>query len=208
MFFRAERALKSIASRCPDFGNMSLEETRFEADPILAMLHPYPEARWMYFVSRPRCEKKLAERLAAQSIPVYLPMLERVTEYSHRVYRRQLPMFTGYVFAATAPQGFDMRLVDASLLKVNFLSPPLAELLMNDLRSVRKFELLSAEHKLEVKPEIVPGMAVEIRRGVFKGESAVVKRRKNTETVIVNLRSLNMALELELPIDWCEAENE
>ena len=185
----------------------SLEQTNFEADPILEILHPYPDAEWMYFVSRPRCERKLAERLAAQSIPVYLPMMERVTEYSRRVYRRRLPMFTGYVFAATAPQGFDMRLVDAALLKVKFLAPPLAELLMNDLRSVRKFELLSAEHKLEVRPELVPGMPVEISHGVFKGESAVVKRRKNSETVIVNLKSLNMALELELPVDWCEVEN-
>ena len=185
-----------------------MERTVFEADPILDMLRPYPEARWMYFVSRPRCERKLAERLAAQDIPVYLPTLERVTEYSHRIYRRRMPMFPSYVFAATAPQGFDLRLVNAALLKVNFLAPELSELLMNDLRSVRKFELLSAEHKLEVKPEIVAGTAVEIRHGVFKGERAVVKRRKNSETVIVNLKSLNMALELELPIEWCEAESD
>jgi len=184
----------------------SLKQADFEADPILERLRPYPGAGWMYFVSRPRCERKLAERLAAQSIPVYLPMAERVTEYSHRVYRRRLPMFTGYVFAATAPQGFDLRLVDAALLKVNFLPPPLSELLMNDLRSVRKFELLAAEHKLEIKPELVPGTPVEIRFGAFRGESAVVKRRGNAETVIVNLRSLNMALELELPADWCEIE--
>lgn len=183
-----------------------MEQSFFDADPILGILHRYPDAEWMYFISRPRCEKKLAERLSAQSIPVYLPMLEKVTEYSHRVYRRRTPMFPGYVFAATASQGFDLRLISASLLRVNFLSPPLGELLMNDLRSVRKFELLSSEHKLVVKPEIVPGMPVEISRGVFKGESAVVRRRKNSETVIVNLRSLNMALELELPAEWCEAE--
>ena len=162
----------------------------------------------MYFVSRPRCEKKLAERLAAQGIPVYLPTLERVTEYSHRTYRRRMPMFPNYVFAATAPQGFDLRSVNAALLRVNFPGPELSELLLNDLRSVRKFELLSAEHKLEVRPEIVAGTAVEIRQGAFKGERAVVRRRKNSETVIVNLRSLNMALELELPVDWCETESD
>ena len=187
---------------------LSVKQADIEVDPILEKLHLYPDAGWMYFVSRPRCERKLAERLAAQSIPVYLPMVERVTEYSNRVYRRQLPMFTGYVFAATAPQGFDLRLVNAALLKVNFLTPPLSELLMNDLRSVRKFELLSAEHKLEIRPELVPGTPVEIRRGVFRGESAVVKRRKNSDAVIVNLKSLNMALELELPADWCEIETE
>ena len=77
---------------------------------------------------------------------------------------------------------------------------------MNDLRSVRKFELLSAEHVLVIKPELVPGTPVEIRHGTFKGESAVVKRRKNSAMVIVNLRSLNMVLELELPADWCDPE--
>lgn len=158
----------------------------------------------MYFVSKPRCEKKLFARLAEQGIPAYLPQISKLTRYDKRVYRRQVPMFPGYVFAAAAPQSFRIERLDAALLKVNFLSGPLAEELLSDLRVVRKMELLAQDRELLVKPELAKGTPVVIQYGVFAGESAIVERRKNLDMVIVNLQSLRMSMRLELPAEWCE----
>ncbi|WP_176012070.1 transcription termination/antitermination NusG family protein [Victivallis sp. Marseille-Q1083] len=173
-------------------------------DEILAMLCPYENTRWMYFVSRPRCEKRLYEGLREQGIPAYLPLFVKTTEYSHRVYKRQVPMFPGYVFASTRSQGFDIQRINSALLKVKFLPEPLADILLNELRLVRKFEILAQDHKLAVKPEIVKDTPVLIRRGAFKGDYAIVEKRKNTETIIVNIQSVQMSLHIELPVDWCE----
>ena len=175
-------------------------------DPVLTILREYGNARWMYFVSKPRCEKKLFARLAEQEIPAYLPQISKLTRYDKRVYRRQIPMFPGYVFAAAAPQSFRIELLDAALLKVNFLPEPLAEELLNDLRVVRKMELLAHDRELLVKPELAKGTPVVIQYGVFAGETAIVERRKNLDMVIVNLRSLQLSMRLELPAEWCEPE--
>lgn len=182
-----------------------MDELEQNTDPVLAILRRYENARWMYFVTRPRCEKKLFALLAEQGIPAYLPQVSKLTRYEKRVYRRQVPMFSGYVFAATAPQGFRIELLNAALLKVNFLPEPLADELLADLRTVRKMELLAQERELLVSPELVKGTPVVIRYGFFAGESAIVERRKNTDMVVVNLKSLQMSLRLELPAEWCEA---
>ena len=176
-------------------------------DEILKMLCPYEDTQWMYFVSKPRCERKLYKGLCEQGIPAYLPLFFKTTEYSHRVYKRQVPMFPGYVFASTCSQGFNIQRINAALLKVRFLPDPLGEALLNELRIVRKFEILSKNHKLEIKPDIVKDTPVLIQQGAFKGDYAIVEKRKNAETVIVNIQSVQMSLHIELPVDWCEIAN-
>ena len=186
-----------------------MDHEAVENDPVLReTLRQYPDCRWMYFFAKPRCEKKLYNALCAQGIPAYLPLISKTTEYSKRSYSRSLPMFPGYVFACTRRQGFDIGQINSALLRVNFLPEELADELLEDLKAVRKFEILAMEHQISVRPEIVPGTPVLITNGFFKGEYAIVKHRKNLETLIVNLKSVQMALQLEVPAEWCDISHE
>ena len=185
-----------------------MDISEHDPDPVMAILREYENARWMYFVTKPRCEKKLYARLTEQAIPAYLPLAAKLTRYEKRVYRREVPMFPGYVFAATAPQGFRLEQLNAALLKVNFLPDVLAGELLSDLRIVHKMELLTHDRELLIKPELAKGTPVLIRYGVFAGESAIVERRKNTDLVIVNLNSLMMSIRVELPAEWCEMQQD
>lgn len=186
-----------------------MSEDEIKNDPVLQeTLQTHPDCRWMYFFSRPHCEKKLYTALCAQGIPTYLPLISKTTEYSRRTYTRTLPMFPGYVFACTRRQGFDIGQINSALLRVNFLPEELADELLEDLKAVRKFELLALEHQVSVRPELVPGTPILITNGFFKGEYAIVRHRKNLETLIVNLRSVQMALQLEVPAEWCETTQE
>lgn len=175
-----------------------------EDSEVIEILKKYDDSDWMFFQSKPRLEKKLFEALRAQEIPCYLPMLKQTTEYAHRIYTRLVPMFSGYVFASTRPQGFDPARLNSYLRKANFLPPPLAEELLRDLKTVSKYEKLAAERKVCVLRDIPPGTPVSIRKGYFKGERAVVHRRMNQETICVHLSSLQMSLSVELPIDFIE----
>ena len=159
---------------------------------------------WMYFTSRPRQEKKLYQALLTQAIPCYLPLVKRTTEYAHRIYSRMVPMFPGYVFASTCPQGFDIVKLNSSLLKVHFLSETAAAELLHDLKTVRKYEILAKEHKVAVYPPMAPATAVQVTRGYVKGEYAVVQKMINHETVSVYLPSIQMTLSVELPVDFVE----
>lgn len=173
-------------------------------DELSKVLCMHDGTFWMYFVSRPRQEKKLYQGLLSQAIPCYLPQVKKTTEYAHRVYSRMVPMFPGYVFASTCSQGFDIAKLNSSLLKVHFLSEAAAVDLLHDLRTVRKYEILAKEHKVAVYPPMTPGTAVQVTKGYLKGEYAVVRRMVNNETVSIYLSSLQMTLSVELPVDFVE----
>lgn len=165
-------------------------------------LQEHKDSLWMYFVAKPRCEKKLFEALQQQAIPSYLPLIPKTTEYSHRVYTRKVAMLPGYVFASTRSQGFDISRLNSSLLKVNFLSELSAAELLSDLKIVRKYELLANDFKVEISPEIKEKTPVMITRGYFKGEQGIVLKRKNNKVVIVNVASIALAMRVEVPLDW------
>lgn len=174
-------------------------------DDILEMLRPHDGTLWMYFISKPRCEKRLYEALKAQNIACYLPMITKTTHYSQRIYTREVAMFPNYVFASTCSMGFDIAKLNSSLLKVCFLPESLAAELLADLQIVRKYELLAKTHKVDISPEIVEGSSVMIKKGNFKGDYAIVEKRKNSKLIIVNLHSVEMSLHVEVPIDWVES---
>lgn len=191
---------KSIASRRPEMEetgrDTNMEDIEF--DSLCG------NSNWMFLQSKPRLEKKLFEALKAQGIPCYLPMLKQTTEYARRIYSRMTPMFPGYVFASAKPGDLDVARLNSFLRKISFLPPTLSEELLRDLKTVRKYELLAEERRITVSDEMPPGTPVLIRKGWFKGETAVVHRRKNYETVSVHLRSLQMSLSVELPVDFVE----
>lgn len=176
-------------------------------DELADLLRQYEGTSWMYFTSKPRTEKKLYEALKAQNIPCYLPLLQKTTEYARRIYTRTVPMFPGYVFASTCSRGFDIGRLNSALLRVHFLPEVDAANLLSDLKTVRKFEILAKSNRVEVRPDIAEGTPVVINKGYFKGERGVVEKLINHETVEIYLNSVQMALRIELPLDFVGKNN-
>lgn len=155
----------------------------------------------MYFTAKPQCEVKLYDALRMQNIPCYLPFVKKTTEYSHRIYTRMVPMFRGYVFASTKPQGFDIEKINSVLGRVYFLNKYESETLLRDLLIVRKYEILAKNHKVSLT-DFKVNDALIITRGYFKGERAVIKHFKNHDEVIVQLSSIPIGFTVQLPVDF------
>jgi len=181
-----------------------MPDDHLENDEYTDLLKRHDGTHWMYFTSKPRCEKKLYEALRQQGIPCYLPLVKKTTEYSHRIYTRQVPMFGGYVFASTCPGGFDMVKVNSSLLQVHFLDDISADRLLQDLITVRKVELLAGDHKVEFATKLKIEMPVIINRGYFKGEYGKIQHFVNHDNVMIRLTSLSMVISIQLPVDFVE----
>jgi hypothetical protein len=164
----------------------------------LASLTAYPGKLWMFFISKPRHEKKLFELLQAAQIPSYLPLLRRLYIYHNCKNIRHVPMFPGYVFACTGPDEHNLRSLGSAVLRANRLEEHAAEQLLEELKVVRKFELLSASHEVDLAPELTPGAPVLITRGVFQGTYAIVQKKKNNYRITVNLKGLSYAASVEL----------
>ena len=173
------------------------------ADDCNGMLRVHEGTLWMFFKSKVRCELKLYEALQTQNIPCYLPLLQKTTEYSRRIYTRTVPMLGGgYVFASTVPRGYNLIPLNRYLFKAYYLDDYDAKRLLKDLLTVRKYEILAKTHKVEVMTDLKVNDPVQITHGYFKGEMAQVLRFKDHETVIVQLTQLPMTISVELPVDF------
>ena len=54
--------------------------------------------RWFAFQTRPRAEKRVHALLSSTSFESYLPIVERISQWSDRKKRVEFPLFPGYVF--------------------------------------------------------------------------------------------------------------
>lgn len=154
---------------------------------ISAFFRHIPEKRWCLVQTRPRNEKCVRQYLAGAGVVVYLPLVTKV-EIHHRSKRKTLlPMFPGYLFACPSLEEETLVRRNKLVWSLRTLSDLEEESLVRDLKIVRLCELQSAEHKLVVNSGLHEGASVRIKSGMFKGQDAIVIRRVDELSVIVNL---------------------
>lgn len=172
-----------------------------KSEEIETCFQHFPDRRWCLVQTRPRNEKYAHRNLNAEGILVYLPLLTKL-EIHHRCKRVTfLPMFPGYLFACPKLEEETLIRRDKTIWNLKKLTDPEEEMLLKDLRVVRTCEMQSAEHKLVVNPELRPGDLVRIKSGALKGQDAIVIRRENELTVIINLFFFNHHMQMSWAAD-------
>ena len=184
-----------------------------DAVPLAATLSEAPEPfivprenhYWGFIYTRPRAEKKLAQRLIDMGIRSYLPLMKKMRKHNRGKVITMIPMFTSYVFLEIPNLYYSniRRLPEVLTLDLPE-KPEIQEMLIADLNRVRKCELLADERKVIVNPGIQPGKTVLITSGSFAGTEAVVLRRRKELHVIVNLPILGQHCDCEFKADELE----
>ena len=160
------------------------------------MLHPEPGRSWCLIQTRPRHEKWVGTSLTAAGVKIYLPLLTKV-ETHHRSRREtKLPMFPGYLFGCAAPEEESLIRGNRCVWNLRRLSEPEERLLLRDLKAVRICELESASRKMTVNPGLRSGDPVRITAGAFKDQRAIVVRRVDELSVIINLDFLGRSIDI------------
>lgn len=155
-----------------------------------------PERRWSFLQTRPRHEKQALKDLTAQGVIAYLPLMTKVEIHNRGKRERYLPMFQGYLFACPLQEEESVIRYNKYIWNFRKLSEGDEESLLKDLKIVRECELLSAEHKLIVNPQLKVGDTVFMKAGPFKNLEVIVLRRKNESSVIVNLMFFGRSIEI------------
>ena len=165
-------------------------------DAVFPMLRSEPGRSWCLIQTRPRHEKWVCARLGAAGVKIYLPLLTKV-ETHHRSRREtKLPMFPGYLFGCAAPEEETTIRGNRCVWNVRRLSAPEEIQLLRDLRTVRICELESAARRMTVNPGLRSGDRVRITAGAFKDQMAVVVRRVDALSVIINLDFLGRSIDI------------
>jgi transcription antitermination factor NusG len=156
------------------------------------LLSALPVGPWLVVHARPRQEKCLAAQLRNLGAPGVLFLQRRVRTYKGKGTQVSLvPLMPGYLFA---PCGTGLRdVLYATGRVVRLIDVHYAEELCQDITDLAAL-VSRAESPLIVRPELQPGMRVELTRGSLAGMSGIVVRRKGRYEVVVNVRMLGTSV--------------
>lgn len=160
----------------------------------------FPESveRWAALRTAARWEKKLADRLVAAGVPVFLPLMTRLTEYHGKRRAVRVPVFGGYVFCSEADFLGNRAVTPGVRAQVaQVLRPPDPERLRAELRSIAV--VLTDRELVQERLVGAVGDVVRITGGPFAGHEGLVLRTKpNRWVLVLEISFLGARMEVEV----------
>ncbi len=160
----------------------------------------FPDAvdRWLALRTAAQWEKKLAGLLSTAGIPVFLPLMSRVTQYAGKRREAQVPVFGGYVFCAEPEFLASRVLTPGARQKIaQVLRPPDPAGLRTELKAVA--DVLNDRALVQERLHGALGDTVRIVGGPLTGfRGTVVKVKPNQWCLILEVSFLGARLEVEV----------
>jgi transcription antitermination factor NusG len=151
---------------------------------------------WYVLYTKPRNEKKVAERLSAAGYHVYCPLHKVKRQWSDRMKVVEDPLFKGYLFIQVEDKRRDEVFNYPGTVRYLFWLRRPAIVRESEIYTIQKW-LGEYDHEDIDISEIMPGDFVRITSGQFSGEEAVLLDRRSHKAV-VQLKQLGLQLTLSL----------
>lgn len=133
------------------------------------------DKKWMAVYTKPRNEKKVADRLTKAGVENYLPMHEQLRKWSDRYKKVKVPIISSYVFVKVAETERSLVLQDHGVLNFVFWLGKPALLKEEEINRIKYF-LKEAGPTDEIRVEsIEKGEDVIVSAGPFQGERGFVQ---------------------------------
>lgn len=157
---------------------------------------------WTAFYTKPRCEKKAADRLFAKGLEVYCPTRTVIKQWSDRKKKVLEPVFVSYLFGKVDDLSRTDFLMDPGVVSnVRWLGKPVI---------IRDQEILEIKAFLEeftasdiVIKEFKEKQQVNITSGPLSGLTGIVKYSKGNKTILT-LESLGLEIQAEINVNRLE----
>jgi transcription antitermination factor NusG len=154
--------------------------------------------RWAALRTAARWEKKVAADLAAAGVPVFVPLLTRVTRYANKTRSAEVPLFGGYVFCSEAHFAGNPRVPPATRKQIaQLLRPPDYGVLRAELEAVAA---VTANYRL-VQERVFGqvGDRVVITAGALTGtEGVILQLKPDRRRLVLEVSFLGARLEVEV----------
>jgi transcription antitermination factor NusG len=155
------------------------------------------ESAWYACHTRPRCEKKFAALMAAESFEHYLPLVSSIRRYASGTKRFTRPLFPGYVFARV-PAALKARIYQQELIARAIPVDDEARFL-GQLEDVRK--IVASGLELSVIPLLTRGRRVRVVGGPLHGLEGLVDDATGSGGISISVDVLRQGLLLKVPAE-------
>ena len=155
--------------------------------------------QWYALRTRSRHEKRVWAQIDRQGIEVFLPLIDRRSQWKDRTVQVQFPLFPGYCFAHFAWQD-RVRVLSApgvvGVLGVGGHGVPIAEA---EIEGVRR--LVTSTLPVDPYPFLEPGMPVEVRRGPLQGLRGFLIRKAPRARLVITVSLIRQGASVEIDAD-------
>ena len=151
---------------------------------------------WYVLYTKPKNEKKVAERLFAAGYNVYCPLHKVKRQWSDRVKVVEEPLFRSYVFIQIEDAKRDEVFAYPGTVRYLFWLRRPAVVRQSEIATIQKWLGEQYHEHIDVS-QIIPGDYLRITSGQFSGKEAVLLDQTNSR-VIVQLKELGIQLSLSL----------
>ena len=144
---------------------------------------------WLVVYTKPRQEKKLAERLAVQGYEVYCPTRKVRRQWSDRVKVVEEALFTSHLFIRIAPNKREDIVYTPGFVRYLFWLKKPAQVREDEIMTLKKWLGEYDHESLSIEP-FLPGQKLKIHSGPFQGlDAELIKQQgKHLELVLTDMQ--------------------
>ena len=150
---------------------------------------------WYVLYTKPKWEKKVAERLIQIGIECYCPLIIQIKQWSDRKKKVEVPLFNSYVFVQLSDSDRNSVFQIAGVVRYLFwLGRP--AVVRDEEINVIKTSLKSPDLAEISVSSIQVGDKIKLESGAFSNQNAIVKELSKNYYILV-LESLGCLLKIK-----------
>lgn len=159
------------------------------------------EARWYAAYTKSRNEKKVYDRLLSSGIETYLPLQQRLKQWSDRKKMVEEPIFRSYIFVRITQKDYFNVLNTAGVVRFITFEGKAVPIPDNQIDQIK--QLLEQNVELEmVEEKLEPGSIVEVRFGTLMGLIGELIEHQGKKKVVVRIEHISHSLLVTLPSQY------
>ncbi len=128
--------------------------------------------QWFVLYTKPRSEKKVADRLKKIGLIVYCPMISEIRKWSDRKKKVETPLIPSYVFVQLDTNQRDLVFQVSGVVRYLFWLGKPATVKNEEINTLQEWIQGTTKIKIE---GLRTGDLMEIKEGPFKGQEGFVK---------------------------------
>jgi len=150
---------------------------------------------WYVVYTKPKWEKKVAERLNEIGVVTYCPLITKVSQWSDRKKMVSVPLFNSYIFVQTEEKDRNKIFEATGAVRYLFWLGKPAMVRDSEIETIQNW--LSAPDDFEVSLDTwQKGDKIILESGPFVTQSAIIQEVKSNHYILI-LESLGCVLKVE-----------
>ena len=159
--------------------------------------------QWYAVYTKPRSEKKLADRLTEKGIEAYLPMRRTLKQWSDRKKMVSEPLISSYVFVNVIRKNYQDVLNTPGAVKYIWFSGKPAVIPENQINTLKL--ILSNDYEIDCVAATLPkGSSVRVNSGPLKGLTGELVQYAGKNRVVIRLDQVDKTILLTIATQLLE----